>query len=206
MYPFSHSVTPAIRSHLEAQMSFFNDMSKSVTRSLQSLCELNMQLGQTLLEESTIASHQLLTTHNATDALAIASSRAQPAADKLRAYQQHLSRVVADAQIDMAQVSEEHAPVTSRTARQLADQVAKEASEETEKVHLKQQETMKNFRDPFESRGARGNGSVGAHGSMQSASASDAADGNRSGGSFQGGEPGSHAGQASGSKNSVKPG
>ncbi len=194
MYPFSHSVTPAIRSHLDAQISFFNDMSKSLTRSFQSLCELNMQLGQTMLEESTITSQQLLTTEHPTDALSIASSRAQPAADKLRAYQQHLSRVVADAQIAMAQVTEEHSPVTSRTARHLADQVAKETNEQTEKVHLKQQETLKNFRDPFEHLAGRGTSNAAAHGNMQSAG---------SAGSYQGGDAGSQA-QASGNKNGVK--
>lgn len=189
MYPFSHSVTPAIRSHLDAQVAFFNDMSKSMSRSFQSLCELNIQLGQTLLEEGNIASQQLLTTDNPTDVIAIAASRAQPAAEKLRAYQQHVSRVVADAQTGMARVTEEHAPVTSRTARNLADQVAQAATEETEKNHVKQQEMMNSFRDPFQQ-----------HGSMQSADV----DGKRHGASYQGGEQSSHGAQQTGNKGSAK--
>ncbi|MFC3461467.1 hypothetical protein [Massilia haematophila] len=56
MLPFSQSVTPAVRAHLDAQAAFLNDMSKSMSRSFQELCQLNMQLGQTLLEESTTAS------------------------------------------------------------------------------------------------------------------------------------------------------
>lgn len=198
MYPFSHSVTPAIRSHLDAQMSFFNDMSKSMSRSFQNLCELNLQLGQTMLEEGNIASQQLLTTDTPTDLIAIAAARAQPAADKLRAYQQHISRVVADSQMELSRVTEEHSPVTSRTARNLADQVAKIASEETEKQHQKQQDIMNNFRDPFQHGAERGNGS--AHGSMQSA-------GNGvSGAAFQGNEQGGQPQQASqpGGKGSPK--
>ncbi len=198
MYPFSHSVTPAIRSHLEAQVSFFNDMSKSMSRSFQDMCELNLQLGQTLLEEGNIATHQLLTTDTPTDLIAIAAGRAQPAAEKLRAYQQHISRVVADSQIALSRVTEEHSPVTSRTARNLADQVAKVASEETEKQHQKQQDMMNNFRDPFLHGTVRGNGS--AHGSMQSA-----ANGVNSA-AFQGNEQGGQAHQASqtGAKGSGK--
>jgi phasin family protein len=164
MFPFSHSVTPAVRSHLEAQVSFFNEMTKSMSQSFQSLCQLNLQLGQTMLEEGNIAGQQLLTSGNATDALTISAARAQPTADKLRAYQQHISRVMADAQVELARVTEQHSPLTSRTARDLADQVAHVASEETEKSHTKQQETMKNFRDPFQH-----NGSAGAHGNLQSA-------------------------------------
>jgi len=202
MYPFSHSVTPAVRSHLDAQVSYFNALSQSMSRSFQSLCELNMQLGQTMLEESNIASQQLLTTDSATDVVSIAASRAQPAADKLRAYQQHISRVVADAQIDLAQVTEQHSPVTARTARQLADEVAKVATEETEKSSRKQQEIMKNFRDPFLQHGAaRGNGSS-AHGNLQSAGQHDA-DEQRSP-AFQGNEQGTNATVHSGGKQGSK--
>lgn len=170
MYPFSHSVTPAIRSHLDAQTAFFNDVSKSLSRSFQNMCELNIQLGQTLLEESNIASQQLLTMDSPSDAIAVTAARAQPSADKLRAYQQHISRVVADSQIDLAQVAEQHSPVTSRTARELADKVANVAADETEKNHQKQKEIIDNFRDPFQTHpSARGNGSLSAQGNMQSA-------------------------------------
>jgi len=208
MYPFSHSVTPAIRSHLDAQAAFFNDMTKSLSRSFQSMCELNMQLGQTLMEEGNIASHQMLTTDNPTDAMAVTAARAQPAADKLRAYQQHISRVVADAQIDLADVAQQHSPLTSRTARNLADQVAKVASEETEKNHQKQKEVMENFRDPFQQNtasGRTGNGSAHAHGSMQSAEPTSSgnsradADNHRTP-PFQGSEQGVHSTQPSGVK------
>ncbi|MEJ7808290.1 MAG: phasin family protein [Telluria sp.] len=193
MFPFSHSVTPAVRSHLDAQMSFFNDMSKSLSRSFQNLCELNIQLSQTMLEESNIAGQQLLTIHNPTDAINVAASRAQPAADKLRAYQQHVSRVVADSQSELARVTEQHAPIASRTARDLADQVAHAAAEETEKGQAKQQEIMKSFRDPFEKHGAaRQNGSMGAHGNMQSGAYGSndhvEADGKRTGAAVHGNE------------------
>lgn len=170
MFPYSKSVTPAVRSHLDAQIAFFNDVSKSFSRSLQSIVELNLQLGQTLLEESSIAGQQLLTTDRATDAISVAASRAQPASDKLRAYQQHISRVAADAQVDLARVTEQHVQNTSRTARALADEVARTATEETERnIHL-QQETAKNFRDPFQHNEARKNsGTLHAGGSLQGA-------------------------------------
>ena len=193
MFPFSHSVTPAVRSHLDAQMSFFNDMSKSLSRSFQNLCELNIQLSQTMLEESNIAGQQLLTIHNPTDAINVAASRAQPAADKLRAYQQHISRVVADSQSELARVTEQHAPIASRTARDLADLVAHAAAEETEKGQAKQQEILKSFRDPFEKHGAaRQNGGMGAHGNMQSGAYGNndhvEADGKRTGTAVHGNE------------------
>jgi phasin family protein len=160
MYPFAQSVTPAVRSHMDAQMSFINDLSKSLFRSFQQMCDLNIQLAQTLLEETTLASQHVMTHQRPTDALSAASVRAQPAAEKLRAYQQHLSRVAADTQVELARVTEQHVQETSRTARALADEVQRAASEETERGIRTQQETMRKFSDPFQTVGAgmRGNG------------------------------------------------
>ena len=161
-----------------------------------------------MLEESNIAGQQLLTSHGATDAISAAASRAQPATDKLRAYQQHVSRIVADTQIEMARVTEEHAPITSRTARDLADQVAKVAADETEKSSVKQQEILKSFRDPFERHGAgHQNGGTGARGNLQSGSygANGSADADaKHASSFQGSEQGVHSSQPAGGKGSTK--
>lgn len=168
MYPFAQSVTPAVRTHMDAQVSFMNDITKSLFRSFQQMCDLNIQLAQTLLEETALASQQVITHQRPTEALSAASARAQPAADKLRAYQQHVSRVAADAQVELARVSEQHVQETTRTAKALADEVQRAASEETERGIRTQQETMRKFSDPFQTVGAAVRGNGGAA-SMQSA-------------------------------------
>ena len=201
MYPFSQSVTPALRTHVEAQTSFFNDMTKSMFRSFQQLCDLNIQLAQTLLEESTIAGHQLLTADRQSDMISAAASRAQPATDKLRAYQQHISKVAADAQVELAQVAEQHVQETTRTARALADEVQRVTSEETERNMRTQQENMRKFTDPFQTGDnvyMRGNGNVGGRtgASMQSSTQA---------GSQQGSQQSDLQGSA-GQAGAVKPG
>ena len=189
MYPFAQSVTPAVRTHMDAQMSFVNDLSKSLFRSFQQVCDLNIQLTQTMLEETTLASQQVLSHSRPTDAISAASARAQPAAEKLRAYQQHVSRVAADAQVDLTRVTEQHVQETSRTAKALADEVQRTASEETERGIRTQQETMRKFSDPFQNAATRGNGGSA---SMQSA------DG---GGQMGGSQQGAAAQAAQGTKN-----
>ncbi len=155
MYPFSQTVTPAAKTHLEAQLSFFNDLSKSVFRTVQQYSDLNIQLAQTLLEESTQAGQQVITAHRPTEALAAAAAHAQPTAEKLRAYQQHLSRIAADTHVDLSKVAEEHVQETSRTAKALADEVARVTSEETEKTLRTHQDAVDKFTDPFRTDGAR---------------------------------------------------
>jgi phasin family protein len=156
MYPFPQSVNPAVSSHLDAQIAFFNKLSQTMSHSFQQVVQLNMQLSQTMLEEVANAGQCILTTERPTDAMSLAASRAQTANDKLRAYHQQLSRLAASAQVDLTRVTEEHVQETSRTARALADEVTRAAAEETDKSMRQQEETLKNFRDPFKQEGTRG--------------------------------------------------
>ena len=151
MYPYSRSVTPAVKNHLEAQLAFFNGLSKSMFQSVQHFSDLNMQLAQGLLEESSITSQNLLTVERVEDAFQVAAASGQPTAEHLRKYQQQLSRLAADTQVELANVAEQHVNETSRTAKALAEEVARTASEETEKNVRKQQEAMQRIAEPFQS-------------------------------------------------------
>ena len=97
MYPFPQTIAPAVRTHIDAQTAFLNDMSKSLFSSFQQMCDLNIQLVQTMLEETTLAGKQLLSADRQSELLSAATARTQPAAEKLRAYQQHIARLAADA-------------------------------------------------------------------------------------------------------------
>lgn len=191
MYFFPQSVTPAVRSHMDAQTAFLNDMSKSVFRSFQHMCDLNIQLVQTLVEESTLAGKQILGVDRQTEMFNAASVRAQPTTDKLRAYQQHISRLAAEAQVELARVTEQHVQNTSRTARALVDEVARTTAEETERNVRTQQEAMRSAADPFmqtdgDTRGS-GSGSRSGNGDLQRAQG-----GGQQGAGTQGSRPSTH--------------
>jgi len=188
MYPFSQAVTPAAKTHLEAQLSFFNDVSKSLFRTVQQYSDLNIQLAQTLIEESTSAGQHVITAQRPTEAIAAAAQHAQPAAEKLRAYQQHLSRIAADTQVDLSNVTEQHVQETSRTAKALADEVARVTSEETERTLRNQQDAVQKFSDPFFTHdGARQSRSEFRSGSQSLQSGQNGAE-SREAGSMQGGQ------------------
>ena len=161
MYPFPQSVNPAVRSHIEAQTAFLNELSQTVLRSFQQVFQLNMQLGQSLLEEATGAAQRMLTADRPADALSAAASRAQPASETLRSYQQQLSQLAATTQVDLTRASEQHVQETSRTARALASEVTRVSAEEADKCLRKQEETVKHSRDAFLQEAQRG-ASVGA--------------------------------------------
>ncbi|WP_229256421.1 TIGR01841 family phasin [Duganella lactea] len=170
---------------MEAQLSFFNDMSKSLFRTVQQYSDLNIQLAQTLLEESTQASQRVITANRPTEALAAAAAHAQPAAEKLRAYQQHISRIAADTHVDLSKVAEEHVQETSRTAKALADEVARVTSEEAEKTMRNHQDAVDKFTDPFRTDGARQSRGNEGRGSQTLQSGQNGAEG-RDAGNLQG--------------------
>jgi phasin family protein len=167
MYPFPQSVAPALRTHVDAQTAYLNDISKSVFRSLQQIFDLNIQLVQTMLEETTLTGKQVLSTERQSDLLSAATARAQPATEKLRSYQQHITRLAADAQVELARVAEQHVQTTTRTAKALADEVARDATEQTERGLRAQQETVRQYSDPF-ARGGDGADKRGNSADLQS--------------------------------------
>jgi phasin family protein len=206
MFPYPQAVNPAVRTHVDAQTAFMNDLSKSMFRTFQQMIDLNIQLTQTMLEETTLAGKQVLSADRQSELLSAAASRAQPASDKLRAYQQHITRLAADAQVEMARVTEQHVQNTSRTARALADEVARDASEQTERGLRAQQETVRQYADPFSrdgdgDRAGNGNGNGnGAGRQARSDSGSDSGYASSDGSSRQSIQPGQTQGGIQGQR------
>jgi len=177
MFTYSPSSNSAARSHMDSQLAFFNDLSQALAGSFQAVCEANLKLGQSMIEETINAGQRMLSSGRAVDAMGAAAVHAQPASDKLRAYQQHLSRLAAEVQADLARVNQQHGPETARTAQALVDEVTRAAAEENARSMQQQKEVLKTFRDPFKPTDAgRGHGHVpdgpAPHADRASASAS----------------------------------
>jgi phasin family protein len=149
MFTINQPITPAAKSHLDAQLSFLNDMSKTAFHSIQKISELNLQVAQTVMEESAQACREIMSAQKPAEILSLSAAQAQPAAEKMRAYQQHLAQIAADTQVDWARCAEQHVQETSRTAKALSDEVVKTATEETEKARQRQQEAIGKFTDPI---------------------------------------------------------
>jgi phasin family protein len=146
MYP-NQPITPAAKSHLNAQWSFFNDMSKTAFRSAQKITELNIDFAQTLMEESTQAGQELLSAKMPVEILSSTAEKIYPLAEKIRSYQRYLMRIAADAQVDLSKCAEEHVQETSHTAQALADEVIKMTTEEIEIVKQRQLDAVRQASD-----------------------------------------------------------
>ena len=142
-------VPPALKSHLEAQFAFMSDLSKKMFDGVQKIGQLNIQVAQTLMEETLNSAQQLIQSNSPTDYLSVAASQVQPAAEKLRAYQQHLNNITAGVQVELSKAAEQHVPETTRTAAAVAEEVVRRGAEETDKVTQRQKAAFEKLTKPI---------------------------------------------------------
>lgn len=150
MIAFSQQeVPPALKSHMEAQFAFMSDLSKKMFDGVQKIGQLNIQVAQTLMEETLNSAQQLIQSNSPTDYLSVAASQVQPAAEKLRAYQQHLNNITAGVHVELSKAAEQHVPQTTRTAAAVAEEVVRRGAEETDKVTQRQKAAFEKLTKPI---------------------------------------------------------
>lgn len=150
MLTFSRQeVPPALKSHLEAQFSFLADLSRKMFDGVQRIGQLNVQVAQTVMEEAINSTHQMIESNTPTEYISVAASQVQPVAEKMRAYQQHLSNIAAGVQVELSKTAEEHVPETTRTAAAVAEEVVRRGAEETDKVTQRQKAAFDKLTKPI---------------------------------------------------------
>lgn len=138
MYSFQQQMTPAVQDYMNAQYAMFTDLSQRAFQSVQKINELHMEMARSAMEDSLKNAQQVMTAQDPYEAASIAASQAQPAAERLRGYQQELSNIAAKTQAELARAAEAHVPNASRTAAAVADDVARRAKEQSEQVRARQ--------------------------------------------------------------------
>jgi phasin family protein len=144
---FAQSITPAMKSHMEVQLSFMNDLSRRMFDTAQHISQLNLSLAQELIQEAATANSHLVGVRDAAEFVSAASTQLHPMAEKLRNYQQQLTNAVANGNVELTRAAEQHMPEASRTAAAVADELMRKASEETEKATQRQRDSIDRMSD-----------------------------------------------------------
>jgi phasin family protein len=155
MINFTNTVSqsPALQSQLETQFSLLTDMTKGIYESMQRLNELNIQVAQTVMQETMSVARDVLQASNPNEALSVTAGQAQPAAEKVRAYQQHVQNILTETQANIAKTVGAHVPNVTRATEEAVREVAQNASEETAKATKRQKEAMEKLTTPIKGNG-----------------------------------------------------
>lgn len=122
------TATPAAREHIQTQMDFLTDVSKSFFHTAQRVNEANMKVLQSIFAETVSRTQQLMQS-NPQQALLVASEIAQPAAETINAFNANIARILAQGHEEVARTAEQHVPNTTRAARALVEDVNKMTEE-----------------------------------------------------------------------------
>lgn len=139
------SVTPVIASQVNAQMSFMIDVSQKMINATQQISSLNLQVARTVLEETATNTRQMLSASSQGEALSAVSNQTQPALEKMRAYQQHIQRIFADTQTEVAKSIQAYVPQVTQATQDVMQTVAKRNVEQTSEAVQRQQDTIEQF-------------------------------------------------------------
>jgi phasin family protein len=123
--------TPAVRSHLETMVTLYTDMAQRTLETLQSLSELNLQLGRDLVAETGANCQRLIASKDAGQLGAAFSAQLAPGATALQTYQRGLADVLSRGSSSMAQTASTHMPAVRRTANAVAEEFVHQATEQT---------------------------------------------------------------------------
>ncbi|HEV7815195.1 MAG TPA: phasin family protein [Janthinobacterium sp.] len=127
---------------MDVQLAFVTDLSKKLFDTAQRISQLNLNLAQELIQEAATTNHNLVAAKDVTEFASVATTQVHPAAEKMRNYQQQLTNLVANANVELTRTAEQHIPDASRTAAAVADELVRKASEETEKATQRQREVI----------------------------------------------------------------
>ncbi len=139
---FTNSISPALQAHLNVQLNFVTELSRKMFDTVMRINQLNMRLAQDMLEEMASANQRILTARGGSEAMSAVAGHVPPGTDKLRQYQQQLTHLMADANVEMNRTAEAHLPEASRTAVAFADELVRKTAEETEKATQRQRDMI----------------------------------------------------------------
>ena len=119
---------PALQSHLALQLDFMNEFSQKACDTLRQLGEIHLRLARQTIEGSLHSSRDMFASTDRMQLLQTALKQAQPASERLHAYQQHLFALLSGAQATFTQAAETRFPEASRSASAAAEEMMRHAT------------------------------------------------------------------------------
>lgn len=140
--------TPALQSHLAAQVSLLTGITGKMVDALHRITELNIKLLQQLVDDSMAASRQVVASSGPAECCAAMVAGSVPASEHMRAYQQQVMSVLAGTQVELSRTAEHSIPEASRAASAVADDMVRRSTQATERLAAEQRSALERMAFP----------------------------------------------------------
>ena len=123
MYMTPEQLMASQKASMEAMTAF----GQTAFSSFEKLLDLNIKVMKATLDEATQKAGEAAELKDVQDAVAFASSAAQPAADKVMAYSRHVYDILSTMNAELAKMGEAQLAAHQKKAAELIEQLAKNA-------------------------------------------------------------------------------
>src|SRR5690349_9396433 len=114
MFTVPEQFSAATKANFEAQLALITSLSNKAFEGAEKLVSLNMSAAKASLEESTVAAKQLIAAKDPQEFFTLASSQAQPSAEKALAFSRQLTSIFSSTQADYTKAAEAQIAETNR--------------------------------------------------------------------------------------------
>jgi len=127
MFSFSEQISTATKTHFEAQLAMINALTSRTFEGVAKVIELNVNAAKASLEESAVATKQLLSAKDAQEFFTLSATQVQPNAEKVLSYGRHLASIGSSVQADFTKAAEERITEVRNSVTALVNEVTKNA-------------------------------------------------------------------------------
>jgi phasin family protein len=134
MFAIPEQFSNATKANIEAQFAIFSSLAAKAFEGVEKLVDLNINAAKASLEESSIATRQLLSAKDPQEFFSLTAAQAQPTAEKAISYGRQLASIAAGTQAEFTKAAETQIAETNRKVISLVDEVSKNAPAGSENV------------------------------------------------------------------------
>lgn len=134
MFAIPEQFSNATKANFESQFAIFSSLTSKAFEGMEKLVELNLTAAKASLEESSVATRQLLSAKDPQEFFSLTAAQAQPTAEKAMSYSRQVAAIAAGTQAEFTKAAEQQIAETNRKVISLVDEVTKNAPAGSENV------------------------------------------------------------------------
>ncbi len=134
MFAIPEQFSNATKANFESQFAIFSSLTSKAFEGVEKLVDLNINAAKASLEESSIATRQLLAAKDPQEFFSLTAAQVQPTAEKTISYGRQLATIAAGTQAEFSKAAESQIAETNRKVISLVDEVSKNAPAGSENV------------------------------------------------------------------------
>ena len=105
MFAIPEQFSNATKANFESQFAIFSSLTSKAFEGVEKLIELNMTAAKASLEESSIATRQLLSAKDPQEFFSLTAAQAQPNAEKALSYSRQVAAIAAGTQAEFTKAA-----------------------------------------------------------------------------------------------------